>query len=50
MPFPTGTGWLVTLVGGFGTRLGRATSLCGGVGGGPVVLVSYHGDAHDSEA
>ena len=37
-PFPTGTGGLVTLAGGYGTMLGCATSLRGGVGGGPVVL------------
>ena len=37
-PLTTGTGWLVTLVGRFCTMLGCATSQCGGVGGGPVVL------------
>ena len=38
IPFPTGIGPLVTLAGGFGTKLGCATSLHGGVGGGPVVF------------
>ena len=45
-PFQIGIGRLVTLVGGFGTRLGCAITLHGGVGGGPVVIGILHVDAH----